>query len=560
MSADPQGSQGPVWKLWTNPILRRYCRSRLRPRAIGVVVLLDLLVCGFIVAMATSIGGHVDFTLADMARSAVSPLWFFQCLILFGLGTAQVSGGMITEREEGVIDYQRLIPMTPLAKTLGYLFGLPVREYAMFAGTLPFTVWALAVGGVPLNVWLPLYGVMISSAILYHLTALVTGTVVRNRRSAFLISIGLVFALYTIVPQVAKFGLVFFKYLTVRPVFVESLPAIMPGEIGAAIEVIQRFAPSVKFFNLGFSETVFTLFTQAGLALTFFIMLCRKWRSDELHLLGKVWATAFFAWIHVLLLGNALPLIGPGLLFPSRQFAEMVRGPAQQAWSPPIEEAAVMSGLYGLVTLLLICIIASIITPSVDQQKKGWRRVRQQGLARPAWTTDAASSWVCVVAMAVAGGLAWFHFTRSLFESHWFEGRAVEGPVALGFIGVLLVGGLLLQTILEGRGRRLLGLICILVGVVPLMVGTVFATIGDTLGVVASWTYPISPLVLPFYGAGSLLEDNELPGEMAGLTQAFHFWLVAGLALVSLLTLRLRRRHRERAAAAAPVSAEDQGA
>jgi hypothetical protein len=40
---------------------------------------------------------------------------------------------------------------------------------------------------------------------------------VKNRRWAFLISIGLVFCLYTIVPQMARFGLVFFKYLTITP-------------------------------------------------------------------------------------------------------------------------------------------------------------------------------------------------------------------------------------------------------------------------------------------------------------------------------------------------------
>lgn len=558
MSSHEPRPHDPVWKVWTNPIFRRYCRSQLRPRALGVVVLLDLLVAGFIVAMVSSVGGNLEAGMADTARSAIIPLLVVQSIILFGLGTAQVSGGMITERDEGVVDYQRLIPMTPLAKTVGYLFGLPVREYAMFAGTLPFTIWALWVGEVSWQVWLPLYGVVLSSAIVYHLTGLVTGTVVRNRRSAFLISIGLVFCLYTIIPQVAKFGLVFFKYLTIRPVFTESLPAIVPGKIGEAIEVVQRFGPSVKFFNLGFSETVFTLFTQAGLALTFLIMLCRKWRSDDLHLLGKVWATGFFAWIHLLLLGNALPLIKPGLLFPSREFSRMAS--TEEIWAPPIEEATMMSGLYGLVTLLLICIITSIITPSVDHQKKGWRRARQQGLKREPATTDAASSWGYVVAMAIAGGLAWFFFTRSLFESHWFEGRVVGWPIALGFVGVLLVGGLLLQTVLEGRGRRLLGLVSILVGIVPLMVGTVFATIGSAFGFVAVWTYPVSPLALPFYAAGSLLSDRELPDQAAGTSQAFLFWLVAGLALVLLLTLRLRKRHRERAAAAAIDHPADQGA
>ena len=38
-----------------------------------------------------------------------------------------------------------------------------------------------------------------------------------------------------------------------------------------------------------------------------------------------------------------------------------------------------MSGIYGLVTLLLIFILGGIITPSADIQLRGWRRVRKQG-------------------------------------------------------------------------------------------------------------------------------------------------------------------------------------
>jgi hypothetical protein len=126
----------------------------------------------------------------------------------------------------------------------------------------------------------------------------------------------LVLSLYTIIPQLAKFGLVFFKYLTIYPVFAESLPGMVPVSYGSLLRAWQRLAPTVRFFGLDFSEIVFTAFSQGGLVLTFIIMLCRKWRRSESHLLGKLWATGFFIWIQFLLLGNALPLIDPGLLFP----------------------------------------------------------------------------------------------------------------------------------------------------------------------------------------------------------------------------------------------------
>jgi hypothetical protein len=361
----------PVWKVWQNPIFRRYCRSRLRLRGAGVALLIAVLIAGFIVAMTGSIGMRSGANPQDAARPAIIALLVLQSMILFISGTAQVAGGMTAERDEGVIDYQRLIPMSPLSKVLGYLFGLPVREYAMFFATLPFTAWALWRGGVSWHTWLPLYLILFSSTLLYHFTGLVTGTVVRNRRWAFLISIGLVFALYTIIPQMAKFGLVFFKYLSITPVFQESLPGLLPETAGAVVRAGQQLAPSAKFFNLDFSEAVFTVFSQGGLILTFTVMLCRKWRRAESHLLGKTWAVGFFVWIQFLLLGNAIPLIDPGNLFPSRGFSRMVR--IMPDWSPQPGEAVLMSGIYGFVTMALMFCLAAIITPSTDHQRRGWR-------------------------------------------------------------------------------------------------------------------------------------------------------------------------------------------
>ena len=185
---NPVKSDVPVvrhsaWKLWQNPVFRRYCRSRLRLRGLGVSLLLAVLIAGFIVAMATSVGVGSGMKESDAARTAIIPLMVLQSFILFVLGTAQVAGGMTAERDEGVIDYQRLIPMSPLSKVVGYLFGLPVREYAMLAGTLPFTGWALSRGAVGWDTWLPLYGIIFTSALLYHFTGLLTGTVARNRRA-----------------------------------------------------------------------------------------------------------------------------------------------------------------------------------------------------------------------------------------------------------------------------------------------------------------------------------------------------------------------------------------
>lgn len=527
-----------AWQIWVNPIFRRYCQSRLRLHGLGVSLLIVVLVAGFIVALVTSIGVGQRMTPSDAVRMGIIPLLVLQGLILFVFGTAQVAGGMTAERDEGVIDYQRLIPMTPLSKVLGYLFGLPVREYVMFLATLPFTAWSMWRGHIGWEVWLPLYATVFSSTLLYHFTGLLTGTVARNRRWAFLLSIGLVFCLYTVIPQMANFGLVFFKYLTITPVFEESLPNILPASAAAAVRVAERLLPTVKFFNLDFSETVFTFFSQGGLILTFIIMLCRKWRRAESHLLGKLWATGFFIWIQILLLGNALPLIDPGNLFPSRAFFRIVR--AMPNWAPEPMEAVAMSGIYGVATLALIFVLAGIITPTAENQLRGWRRARKQGASSLPRLADAATAFWAVLVMAIAGAAGWYLFTRALVESRWFPGHAVPLRTFGFFAVVMLTGGVGFQALMEAKGGRVVGLIAIFAGVFPIMAGAVLASIPRMIPL-ASWVIGISPVSMPVYAAGTLLSIAEIPAEAArAIPRAFHFWLLVGALVMLWLIARLR--------------------
>lgn len=541
MNTHPQATRHSSWKIWENPIFRRYCQSRLRLRGLGVALLIAVLIAGFIFFMSRTVGMHrAHLSLADAERGALIPLLVLQSLILFVLGTAQVSGGMTAEADEGVIDYQRLIPMSPLCKVLGYLFGLPVREYLMFAATLPFTAWALWKGEVAMGVWVPLYAVFITTTLTYHLTGLVTGTVVKNRRWAFLISIGLVFCLYTVVPQMARFGLVFFKYLTITPVFMESLPGILPQTAASIVATGQKLAPEVKFFNLGFPEAVFTVFCQGGLILTFVVMLCRRWRRTESLLLGKIWATGFFIWVQILLLGNALPLIEPGNLFPSREISRRVLD--WSGWAPKSWEAVAMSGVYGFATLLLLFAMTHIITPSAEIQIRGWRRVRKEGRSSLPFLSDAATAFGWVMVMALAGAGGWFVFTQALVESRWFPGHEVPLQVLGFFTVVMLSGGLGFHALLEAKNGRVVGLAVIFVGIVPLMIGAVLtATKNSQLISAATWLFGISPASAPVYASATLLSINELPADLArAVPRAFYFWQAVSVLVMLWLVARLR--------------------
>lgn len=527
------------WKVWENPIFRRYCRSRLRPKDLSIWLLITLLVTGFTFAMVRSSAIYqASMSLQDAERTTIIPLLVIQGIILFIIGTAQVSGGMIAEKDEGVIDYQRLIPMTPLAKALGYLFGLPIREYVLFLATLPFTAWALWKGGVEFAAWAPLYAVFITATLTYHLMGLLTGTVVKNRRWAFLISISLIFMLYTVIPQLARFGLVFFEYLTITPVFEDTLPALLPSTARSVVETARNLTHDVKFFNLDFPEALFTVFCQGGLILIFLIIICRRWKRHESHLLDKVGALAFFIWIQILLLGSALPLVDGGTLFPSR---EISRRTIQFDWQPRSWEAGAMSAAYGISTLLFLLVLTAVITPSEDTQIRGWRRTRKHGGKSLPLLSDAATSYAWVLAMACAGAGGWYLFTRGVIESRWFPGQEVPMQVFYLFLLVMISAGMCAQTVLEGKGARQFWLCTIFVGVTPVMIGFVVSVIDDRLRPLAVWMIGMSPLSGPIYAAMSQLTLTDLGVNLIrSLPRAFYFWQGVHLLVGIWLSLRLR--------------------
>ena len=534
---------------WPNPIFIRYVRSRLRPQAMGAWLLVIVLLAGFLYfGFRTGFRYKGQMSIVDAERAAIIPLLVLQALILFFLGTGQVAAGITAEADEGTLDYQRLSPLTPLSKVLGYLLGLPVREWCLFASTLPFTAWALWNGEVAASAWMPVYLVLLSSALLYHLTGLVAGAVVKNRRWAFLVSIGVIFLLYTVIPQAAKFGLVYFKYLTLWPVIDENIAGLLPREAGGIFRFARSLEPDVRFFGLHFSEAAFTLFSQSFLILTFVIMLWRRWRRAEFHLLGKVWAFGLFVWMQLMLLGNALPLIAPGLLFPSRQFTRRyLQSEGSRNWKPAISEAAVMIGLYGLVTLLLLLVLTIIITPTPEGQIRGLQRGRKLGWTRVPRLSDAGSSLGFVFLMALAGAAGWTLFAQQMISSSWFAGHHLAAYTGPAFALVLIGGGLACQAILEAWGWPRLFLVGVLVGVLPILAGGILGSVSDRTLPPAIWIGALSPLAAPGYATAILIPSVDLPMEIARAVPRA-FWFCQGLTvLVTLwLLVRLRQIHRSR--------------
>jgi len=117
-----------------NPLVIKGYRERLRMKhalSWGVVV---VVVAGFIYAISYLMGTHQgQLRTKEASKFALAALLVLQAIILMLIGTGSVATGIVQERTNGVLDYQRMTPMKPTSKIIGYLFGLPAREYFLAA-------------------------------------------------------------------------------------------------------------------------------------------------------------------------------------------------------------------------------------------------------------------------------------------------------------------------------------------------------------------------------------------------------------------------------------------
>jgi hypothetical protein len=585
------------WNLAANPIFRRYAKSRLRSRAVGVALILTLVISGFLYLFMPTMAQRADeFAIKRFEqiqkknprlierwgltkpkpatvrpeRTPFYPLLLIQGIILFVLGTGQVAGGMTAEGDEGSVDYQRLTPMTPLTKVLGYLLGLPVREYVMFLSTVPLTALTIWRGEIPFSAWGPVYLAFFSSVVVYHFTGLVAGTVVKNRRWAFLLAMALVFMLYVLMPMGAGLGLQFLRFLTLWPVLADHADLIVQGDALQNIRIMGGVTAGadarVPFFNLEFGHLSFTLLVQGSFALALLAMVWRKWRHAESHLLSKLGCLATFVWINLLIVGNALPSLQSRTLF----FTGLVKIDQKSRDMADPFLGLLLSVVFGTVLLLVLLLLAILMTPRQDDQTRALRRARKLGQRRIPWLADESTAfpWLCL--FCVAGAAVWNYFSNALTQSRDLgEFSMTWHPGIWPFLFVLLPVSLAFQSLLESRGGKWPFLAFIFLGVVPLMAGLIVLAAARGKFEDAVWISSASPLFLIVLTVLQKVDFQPPNADWelfrATATRAWWFWtsVYALAAVPTVFWLRkFWRRQKERVfgsaeAQNAPISAKE---
>ena len=455
--------------------------------------------------------------------------------------------------------------MSPGSKIIGMLIGLPIREYFMFAVTMPFVIYAAWVGGVPFIVLLKFYLVFISSALVYHMTGLAAGMVVDKPWRAGTVSQGLIVVLYLFLPQVSHFGFTFFEFLTARPVFY----GLVEQHILYAsnwVEVVQSQMDQMKhakykavpFYGTTLPPTLFSLVVQAYALISLYVIVHRKWQSETRLPFSKGYALLFFAVAQLFLVGSILPVLRDDHLFTQLAAAYGNRDPVN---SP---KRTIMFVIF----LINLCVsgCASVLTvylctSSWYQSVAGLRRSIRRGANRLAWTDDAATSLPVAAACFL---MSWLSFI-AVYQTASSAGRlAVENPMAEVILPLLIFAAVLItvQQIVEQFSERVFVMLLFGAWLVPVLVFIIVGAVFDrvVLGFYIAIPFPFFGLL---FSSAMLMSDATTGMDQSSVLPSIldeHYWPIVMLTLVLyggaaffLLMRAVRRWQRiKQAAGAAP--------
>jgi hypothetical protein len=529
------------WQLWKNPIFHRYRQSRLR---------LSSLITGLLLYGGSSMFFYLlslGITLKhanrpDMMDTAVYPfglIVFLQLFILNFVGTGEVASGMARESIDGVLTYQRLTPLSPATKIIGYLTGLPIRQFYHFLVTLPATFLVIRSGNIPSEVWLPIYTVLFTCTLMFYLLAMSVGLIMGKKFSA-LISQGLVALLYFALPQLSNFGFVIFEYLTIRPTIFSAVQKLSDWRITET--------HSALFFNWEISHTLYCIFIQGLLSWVFYSLLLRRWRDENAHLLSKLQCITITLLLHLIILGSIWANTANGTIFDIE-----IKGnappavAAREAISSNKEYiAATVLSLYGLIGFAAAILLQYIYTPNKFYYLAGLRNPNRSKKLFQILRSDSGSGFPTSLCIALITMAAWLCYAQHMHQSPIIEAVTTHSAWAAAKPLIVLVATIPLLAhalTLEYMGRQVTGIIAGFAWVLPLAIG-ILLNAWSLAESFANFLFGFSPLAMDFtpgyiMAGHSILQANDafIRGSKTGLI----IYALVGIIFATLLV----RRHKK---------------
>lgn len=554
----------PLWRIWENPVLRRYMAARLRWKSLIPALLVTQILAGFLwlvtyfatlrltgethrfdrsmKALADAGMGNIDFTQKQMlaAVSAWIAVLVIQGLLWMVKGTFAVAVGVARESGEGMIDAHRLTPLPVAHKVLGQLLGLPIRETVLVLSLLPW-VWAsFAIGHLPISMFFRVYLLLASSAILHHGIGLVAGMVIPHKILAGTLSQALVILLHYILPMLNTVGIGPIAHLSVEPAIISEIargvPAYHPGEMIARVAF---FSGHVSVAGYQWAVTmVFLVFLIA--------ILVRRWIDEDSQLLGKLGTALMAAWLLLLAVAELTPRLQSGGVV---ALVEDFYNGAQFA-NQPVWMTLVWCAMTGSVLLLVLLVLVTGITPTLKLRIRTLRQLGRDGQRTIPFGADGRFALPWVLAIGGFGACAWITLVDAAFASvpELAGHRASAHPFV--FVASILAPLVCWHSLLAWRGLKTAAILGLLLGLGPLMAAIISPLAMGRFPEWVQWLGGMSGLALPaaatFQHGSALL---HLPKGVA-LAPVFPVSLTIHVLVALWCIIRGHQHHRALASSA----------
>jgi len=540
-----------LWNLPANPVFRRHAASRLRLWRFLVSFVVTQVMAGFSWVVAVLVylqvqgNGRVniDFSspvfqkfLEKHATNAFLCGWFavlvIQGLLVVLKGTFSVATGVAREANEGMIDSERLAPLSTGHKVIGQLLGLPLLENVLALLLVPWAVASAWLGGLSPAMMGKVYLIFATSALFHHAVGLVAGTLIRQKILAGTISQVLVIVLHFVLPFFGGFGIGLLSHLGMES-------AILYEIVSATPEIMEpkgfypptAVPPPVDFFRWEIAVSGYHWIITVTALAALLTMLVRRWNDQDSQLLGKIGTTVLAGWMLVLTCGELIPGFSRG-----KGVADLVgasSGNVFLAASKTSEAGVLWIAGFALVLGLINLLLTAILVPTPEA------RARCRHLVRCPWWSDGRNSLPWVVLISLLFAAAWCIVVR-IFLRETPALQAVEFGLSemLWVTASLVVQACCAHALILWRGWKVAYFSGFAQWIVPLMIAVVGLLMLVNPDGWPMWVAGVSGLVLPGYA--SLAEVAGLP--VANLKAVFHISLAIHAIATAVFILKARRK------------------
>lgn len=402
-----------------NPIFTKHIRSRLRRQPLVSALVITLILCLCILWGGIQLDGFRN-------GAVFGVLLGLQSIVLGLMGAGQVGTAVSSARASGIMDFHRVSPLTPTELVLGFFFGAPVREYLLFAVTLPFSLICVALGTPDFRGFIQVMILLVVASWVLHGLSLLNALVLKKQAGQ-----------RGVVGLIVVLGLIGGNAITAF------------GNVANRLDA----EPRLEFFGISLPWLAVVLLNLFPLLFFIYLAARRKMDSERIHPFSKPQGIAAIATLSALVVGGI--------------------------WSLQDADWLAITVLYVLMTVGLI--LPAMVSPSQAEYYKGLWRAHKLGESRLPYWHDLAGNRVF---LAVLCGIVLFTATvvwDRLGQDTSTTGLVVRQAFPLAIAtGVVIVAyhGLAFQYFQLRFGRKgmnYLSLFLFVVWVVPLIAGSIMA-------------------------------------------------------------------------------------